>query len=104
MNKTSPFEKEFRLNSIKKTPTKTLKKIAFEIWNNPVQPSVFCPPARPLSPLGIILVCGGNLDFTKGPCTPDLILLIHLKNKSNEIIISKFDFPMIIACYVTSLF
>ena len=89
MNKTSPFEKEFQLNSIKKTPTKTLKKIAFEIWNNPVQPSVFCPPARPLSPLGMIIICGGKLDFTQGPCTPDLLLLIHLKNKTNEIIISK---------------
>ena len=88
--KTSPFENEFQLNPIKKTPTKTLKKIAFEIWNNPVKPYVLCPPARPLSPLSIILVCGDNLDLTPGP-TPDLTLLIHLKNKTDEIIISKFQ-------------
>ena len=91
MNKTSPFEKEFQLNSIKKTPTKTLKKIAFEIWSNPVKSRVLCPPSRPLSPLGIIFVCGGNLDLTQGRRTLDLFLLIHLKNKTNEIIISKFE-------------
>ena len=79
--KISPFENEWKL-SIQKTPTKNLKKIAFEIWNNPVKPYVFSPPARPLSPIGIIVVCGDN---------PDFILLIHLKNKTNEIIVSKFE-------------
>ena len=90
VNKTSPFENEFQLNPIKKTTTKTLKKIAFEIWNNPVKPYVLCPPARPLSPLSIIIVCGGNLDLPQGFSAPDLSLLIHLKNTTNEIIISKF--------------